>query len=48
MRDAARDHGVTRAQLGEARRHLSTAAARITALLQTGRPGPDRPDRGGA
>jgi DNA-binding PadR family transcriptional regulator len=34
VRDAARDHGVTPDQLGEARRHLSTAAAHITALLR--------------
>ncbi|MBP0458931.1 PadR family transcriptional regulator [Streptomyces montanisoli] len=33
VRDASRDHGVTSAQLGEVRRHLSTAAAHITALL---------------
>ncbi|MGX6743566.1 helix-turn-helix transcriptional regulator [Streptomyces xantholiticus] len=33
VRDAARDHGVTSEQLGEARRHLSTAAAHIVALL---------------
>ncbi|WP_030899550.1 PadR family transcriptional regulator [Streptomyces sp. NRRL F-5126] len=33
VRDASRDHGVTSAQLGEIRRHLSTAAAHITALL---------------
>ncbi|MEU5162469.1 helix-turn-helix transcriptional regulator [Streptomyces sp. NPDC020875] len=33
IRDAARDHGVTEPQLGEARRHLSTAAAHIAALL---------------
>lgn len=33
VRDAARDHGVTAEQLGEARRHLSTAAAHIVALL---------------
>ncbi|MCF3962700.1 PadR family transcriptional regulator, partial [Streptomyces fuscigenes] len=36
VRDVARDHGVTAAQLGEVRRHLSTAAAHITALLHTG------------
>ncbi|MGW7364654.1 helix-turn-helix transcriptional regulator [Streptomyces sp. NPDC054841] len=36
IRDAARDHGVTPAQLGEARRHLSTAAAHIAALLHGG------------
>ncbi|GGS98969.1 PadR family transcriptional regulator [Streptomyces cinerochromogenes] len=35
IRDAARDHGVTPAQLSEARQHLSTAAARIAALLHT-------------
>jgi DNA-binding PadR family transcriptional regulator len=34
IRDAARDHGVTAAQLSDARRHLSTAAAHITALLR--------------
>ncbi|MFD7446469.1 helix-turn-helix transcriptional regulator [Streptomyces sp. NPDC059909] len=34
VRDAARDHGVTSAQLGEARHHLSTAAAHIVALLR--------------
>ncbi|GGW68365.1 helix-turn-helix transcriptional regulator [Streptomyces xantholiticus] len=34
VRDAARDHGVTSEQLGEARRHLSTAAAHIVALLR--------------
>ncbi|EST38672.1 hypothetical protein N566_06180 [Streptomycetaceae bacterium MP113-05] len=34
VRDAARDHGVTSDQLGEARRHLSTAAAHLTALLR--------------
>jgi DNA-binding PadR family transcriptional regulator len=33
VRDTARDHGVTEAQLGEARRHLGAAAARIEALL---------------
>ncbi|MFG3494895.1 helix-turn-helix transcriptional regulator [Streptomyces sp. NPDC047928] len=33
VRDAARDHGVTPDQLAEARRHLSTAAAHIAALL---------------
>ncbi|MFI5753823.1 helix-turn-helix transcriptional regulator [Streptomyces sp. NPDC051569] len=37
IRDAARDHGVTESQLGEARRHLSTAAAHIGALLRTPR-----------
>ncbi|UYQ64343.1 helix-turn-helix transcriptional regulator [Streptomyces peucetius] len=34
VRDAARDHGVTPEQLGETRRHLSTAAAHIVALLR--------------
>lgn len=34
VRDAARDHGVTESQLAEARRHLSTAAAHIGALLR--------------
>ncbi|MFF3729744.1 helix-turn-helix transcriptional regulator [Streptomyces sp. NPDC002476] len=34
IRDAARDHGVTEEQLTEARRHLSTAAAHIGALLR--------------
>ncbi|WP_411071982.1 helix-turn-helix transcriptional regulator [Streptomyces sp. cmx-4-25] len=33
IRDAARDHGVTREQLTETRRHLATAAHRITDLL---------------
>ncbi|MEU6708016.1 PadR family transcriptional regulator [Streptomyces wuyuanensis] len=36
VRDAARDHGVTAPQLAEARRHLSTAAAHISALLRGG------------
>ncbi|MFI1015314.1 helix-turn-helix transcriptional regulator [Streptomyces sp. NPDC020965] len=36
IRDAARDNGVTESQVGEARRHLSTAAAHIAALLQRG------------
>ncbi|MFI9807409.1 PadR family transcriptional regulator [Streptomyces sp. NPDC052301] len=35
IRDAARDRGVTPDQLREARHHLSTAAARIGALLRT-------------
>ncbi|MGN9760550.1 helix-turn-helix transcriptional regulator [Streptomyces sp. SD31] len=35
IRDAARDHGVTADQLRETRRHLSTAAAHIGALLRT-------------
>lgn len=34
IRDAARDHGVTEDQLTEARRHLSTAAAHIAAVLR--------------
>ncbi|MGW1162291.1 helix-turn-helix transcriptional regulator [Streptomyces sp. NPDC002519] len=34
IRDAARDHGVTEEQLRDARRHLSTAAARIGATLR--------------
>ncbi|WP_413752763.1 helix-turn-helix transcriptional regulator [Streptomyces sp. R-74717] len=34
IRDAARDQGVTEEQLTEARRHLSTAAAHIGALLR--------------
>ncbi|WP_267246047.1 PadR family transcriptional regulator [Streptomyces sp. PR69] len=38
IRDAARDHGVTAAQLTEARRHLSTAAAHISALLRAPKP----------
>ncbi|MGY5122577.1 PadR family transcriptional regulator [Streptomyces sp. 900105755] len=38
IRDAARDHGVTTDQLREARRHLSTAAARIGALLRAPKP----------
>ncbi|MGW3133049.1 PadR family transcriptional regulator [Streptomyces sp. NPDC001076] len=38
IRDAARDHGVTTDQLREARRHLSTAAAHIGALLRTPQP----------
>lgn len=33
VRDAARDHGVGEEQVREARRHLSTAAAHIVALL---------------
>ncbi|MEV5877562.1 helix-turn-helix transcriptional regulator [Streptomyces sp. NPDC052101] len=35
IRDAARDHGVTPDQLRDARRHLSTTAARIGALLRS-------------
>jgi DNA-binding PadR family transcriptional regulator len=35
IRDAARDHGVTDEQLRDARRHLSTAAAHIGAILRT-------------
>ncbi|WP_405857503.1 helix-turn-helix transcriptional regulator [Streptomyces sp. NBC_00090] len=34
IRDAARDHGVSQEQLTETRRHLSTAAIRITGLLR--------------
>ncbi|MDK0522163.1 PadR family transcriptional regulator [Streptomyces sp. ML-6] len=34
IRDAARDRGVTAEQVAEARRHLSTAAAHIDALLR--------------
>ncbi|MEU1432600.1 helix-turn-helix transcriptional regulator [Streptomyces sp. NPDC005786] len=34
IRDTARDRGVTEDQLGQARRHLSTAAAHIGALLR--------------
>ncbi|RII16016.1 Transcriptional regulator YqjI [Streptomyces sp. YIM 130001] len=36
VRDAARDHGVTEAQLRDARRHLSVAAAHIGAVLRSG------------
>ncbi|MFD9482829.1 helix-turn-helix transcriptional regulator [Streptomyces sp. NPDC059991] len=36
IRDAARDHGVTEPQLRETRRHLSTAAAHIGAILRGG------------
>ncbi|MFF3953524.1 helix-turn-helix transcriptional regulator [Streptomyces sp. NPDC001890] len=36
IRDTARDRGVTQEQLTEARRHLSTAAAHIEALLRKG------------
>jgi DNA-binding PadR family transcriptional regulator len=38
IRDAARDHGVTEDQLRDTRRHLSTAAAHIGAILRTPRP----------
>ncbi|PWJ08750.1 PadR family transcriptional regulator [Streptomyces sp. NWU49] len=38
IRDAARDHGITQEQLHDARRHLSTAATRIGALLRTPKP----------
>ena len=38
IRDASRDHGVTPDQLRDARRHLSTAAAHIGALLRTPKP----------
>ncbi|MFE9446813.1 PadR family transcriptional regulator [Streptomyces sp. NPDC006739] len=34
VRDAARDHGVTPEQLRDARRHLSTAAAHLGAILR--------------
>lgn len=34
IRDAARDHGVTAEQLRETRRHLSTAAAHIGAIIR--------------
>ena len=34
VRDAARDHGVSEDQLRDARRHLSTAAAHLVALLR--------------
>ncbi|ULR53327.1 PadR family transcriptional regulator [Streptomyces deccanensis] len=37
IRDAARDHGVTEDQLRDARRHLSTAAAHIGAILRAPR-----------
>ncbi|MFF4257314.1 helix-turn-helix transcriptional regulator [Streptomyces sp. NPDC001663] len=37
IRDAARDHGVTDDQLRDARRHLSTAAAHIGAILRAPR-----------
>lgn len=37
IRDAARDRGITADQLHEARRHLSTAAAHIGALLRSTR-----------
>ncbi|MFE0425716.1 helix-turn-helix transcriptional regulator [Streptomyces sp. NPDC058953] len=47
IRDAARDHGVTESQLGEARRHLSTAAAHISALLH-GAPKPGNAEPGTA
>ncbi len=40
IRDAARDHGVTADQLRETRRHLSTAAAHIGAILRTPSPDP--------
>lgn len=35
VRDAARDHGVNEGQLREVRRHVSTAAAHIGAVLRT-------------
>ncbi|KIF76658.1 PadR family transcriptional regulator [Streptomyces sp. 150FB] len=34
VRDAARDHGVSAGQLTDARKHLSTAATRITTLFE--------------
>lgn len=37
IRDAARDHGITEEQLRDTRRHLSTAAAHIGALLRSPR-----------
>ncbi|MCZ0981256.1 PadR family transcriptional regulator [Streptomyces diastatochromogenes] len=37
IRDAARDHGITEDQLTETRHHLSTAALRITDLLNSHR-----------
>ncbi|CAL9424385.1 helix-turn-helix transcriptional regulator [Streptomyces sp. enrichment culture] len=37
IRDAARDHGITEDQLRDTRRHLSTAAAHIGALLRSPR-----------
>ncbi|MFG2310091.1 helix-turn-helix transcriptional regulator [Streptomyces sp. NPDC048566] len=37
IRDASRDHGVTEAQLRQARGHLSAAAARIASTLRTER-----------
>lgn len=39
VRDGARDNGVSPDQLREARRHLSTAAAHLAALLRGGRGG---------
>ncbi|MFJ4923551.1 helix-turn-helix transcriptional regulator [Streptomyces sp. NPDC088725] len=39
VRDAARDHGVTEAQLAEVRRHMATAAGRISATLSPEREG---------
>ncbi|WP_406725544.1 helix-turn-helix transcriptional regulator [Streptomyces sp. GD-15H] len=38
IRDATRDHGITPDQLRDARRHLSTAAAHIGALLRAPKP----------
>ncbi|MEU6524362.1 helix-turn-helix transcriptional regulator [Streptomyces sp. NPDC046924] len=38
IRDATRDHGITPDQLRDARRHLSTAAAQIGALLHAPKP----------
>jgi hypothetical protein len=42
VRDAARDHGVSEGQLREARRHLSTAAAHLVALLRSADVDPDK------
>lgn len=38
IRDAARDHGIDADQLRDARRHLSTAAAHIAAILRAPKP----------
>ncbi|MYW67482.1 PadR family transcriptional regulator [Streptomyces sp. SID8379] len=45
IRDAARDHGVTVDQLASARSHLSDAAARIGATLNTSSPRESGPDK---
>ncbi|MGV9313036.1 helix-turn-helix transcriptional regulator [Streptomyces sp. NPDC003691] len=42
VRHAARDHGVTESQLGEARHRLTATAARLTALLGENPMTPDR------